>query len=368
MSIAGYIPSILLGIAATVTLAICLNAFAIGTRLSVLAHPDHERKFHKMATPQVGGIAILAGLVVWIGGTLLTDGSADRSLLYALGVSAVGVGVVGFADDQTGLSPIARIIMVLVFLGAAFTIDRGLASMRLYWGSFEPSAISLWAYVPLMAFTAGGVVNAVNMADGQDGIVGSMFVVWTGCLWYVTGGTSSAAAAVLCITSAVFLVFNLRRKLFLGDCGSYGVSFVIGLMVALAHARGQVTLETAIVWFFIPVTDCLRLLISRPVRGRSPFLADHDHFHHRLEDKMGKQQGLIVYAGAVAVSSLVATLEPRFALVSLCVLSAFYFSFAGLTDTNPVPKQKAETIPAPVDNVVSLSSDAIASHKRKGAV
>jgi UDP-GlcNAc:undecaprenyl-phosphate/decaprenyl-phosphate GlcNAc-1-phosphate transferase len=356
---------VVLGAAAATTLGICLYARNIGSRLGVMAEPDDYRKLHARATPQVGGLAILCGLVVWVAAMLLTHDSTDRNLLYAIGLATVGVGVVGFADDQRGLTPGARILLLLVFVGAAFVLDRDLVSLRLNWGSFEPTSIPLWAYVPLMALTAGGVVNAVNMADGQDGVAGGMFVAWSGCLALVSGGTSQAIAGVIFLLSLIFLLFNLRGKLFLGDCGSYGVTFVLGLLVTLAHARGQVSLETVVVWFFIPVADCLRLLISRPMRGRSPFLADRDHFHHRLEDKMGKRQGLICYLAAVSVSSLVAALEPRFALVCLSILSAFYFSFAQLTDPNVPAKAEPETKIPSGDNVIELKADKLT--KRKGA-
>jgi UDP-GlcNAc:undecaprenyl-phosphate/decaprenyl-phosphate GlcNAc-1-phosphate transferase len=356
---------VVLGAAAATTLGICLNARAIATRLGIMAEPDDYRKLHVRSTPQVGGLAILCGLVVWLAAMLLTHDAADRNLLYAIGISAVGVGVVGFADDQRGLTPGARILLLLVFVGAAFVLDRDLVSFKLNWGSFEPTSIPLWAYVPLMALTAGGVVNAVNMADGQDGVAGGMFVAWSGCLTLVSSGTSQAIAGVIFLLSLIFLLFNLRGKLFLGDCGSYGVTFVLGLLVTLAHARGQVSLETVVIWFFIPVADCLRLLISRPMRGRSPFLADRDHFHHRLEDKMGKRQGLVCYLAAVSLSSLVAALEPRFALVCLSILSAFYFSFAQLTDANIPATAEPEVKTPSGDNVIELKADKLT--KRKGA-
>jgi len=197
-----------------------------------------------------------------------------------------------------------------------------------------------------------------------------MYVIWSGCLLFVTGGTSEAIAAVLLALSLVFLFFNLRGKLFLGDCGSYGVTFVIGLLVTLAHARAQVSLETVIVWFFIPVADCIRLLISRPLRGASPFMGDRDHFHHRLEDKLGKSQGLATYAFAVGASSLIATLEPRFALVCLCALSAFYFSFAWLSDATTVseslPESETDEAGETADNVVSLAGDGKGERRRQG--
>jgi len=199
-----------------------------------------------------------------------------------------------------------------------------------------------------------------------------MYVIWSGCLLFVTKGTSQEIAGVLFVLSAVFLIFNLRGKLFLGDCGSYGVTFVLGLLVTLAHARGEVSLETVIVWFFIPVADCIRLLISRPLRGVSPFRGDRDHFHHRLEDKMGKNQGLATYAAAIAASSLIATLDPRFALVCLCALSAFYFSFAWLSDTTAVsvsqPELESDKAAATADNVVSLTGDGTGDRRRQGTL
>lgn len=352
--------------AAAITLAICSNGFAVGKRLAVLAEPDDHRKLHKLPTPQVGGLAILVALIAWIAAMVLL-GAPDPRLLLAIGLSAIGVGVVGFADDQVGLSPGARIILVTVFLATVFLVDREFIALRLNWGSFEPTRISLWIYLPLIALTSGGVVNAVNMADGQDGVAGSMFVVWSGCLFLITTGTAQAVAGVICVLSIIFLVYNLRGKLFLGDCGSYGVTFVLGLLVTLAHARGQLSLETIIVWFFIPVADCLRLLISRPMRGASPFLADRDHFHHRLEDKMGKQKGLACYASAVAISSLTAVMAPRFALVCLCLLSAFYFSFASLTETKVAAKPQPSPIPKGADNVVPISGDRAANIKKQGA-
>lgn len=359
--------TLMVGVGALTTTAICWNGYSIGERLGVLAEPDACRKLHARPTPQVGGIAILTGLMAWAAVMLFIDPTLDHHLVYSVAVSAVGVGVVGFADDQTGLSPGVRILLLLVFLGMAFVIDTEMVAPRLSWGSFEPTTIPLWIYVPLMALTSGGVVNSVNMADGQDGVVGSMFVVWSGCLLFITGGTAAAVAAVIFVLSLIFLVFNIRGKLFLGDCGSYGVTFVLGLLVALAHARGQLSLETIIVWFFVPVADCLRLLVTRMARGQSPFLGDRDHLHHRLEDKMGKQKGLASYAVAVAVSSLAATLEPKFALVCLALLCAFYFSFAGLTDSQVKRQATPRHTDKSADNVVSIPVERTASKKRKGA-
>lgn len=363
---------LLLLVAVAIALLVCLNANTIGERLNVMAHPDMHRKRHTRPTPQVGGMAILLGFIAWLAISYYLDGQSEQPLLAAMLLCSAGVGLVGFEDDQHETSPLSRILLLLVFMGVAFAVDPRFITQTLNWGSFNPTSIPLWGYLVLMGVTVVGFVNAINMADGQDGVVGSMLIVWSGCLMIVTSGTSAAIATVLLATSIVFLIFNLRGRIFLGDCGSYGVAFALGLLVVLAHAKGEVPLETIVVWFFIPIADCLRLLISRPLRGMSPFHGDRDHFHHRLEDKLGKHQGLAIYAGAVAVSSLGATLDPRFALVCLCALSAFYFSFAWLTYATTTAISETEPEPdealAAADNVISISSDSTGERKRHEAM
>ena len=354
--------------AAGVTAAICLNANRLGRFLGVMAHPDLQRRRHACATPQIGGLAILVGLLVWLAFVLIAIPTASVPLLRTVALGALGVGAIGFADDQKDISPTSRVFMLLAFVGIVLMADPDFIARKLNWGSFEPSQIPAWAYLPLLGIASAGVVNAVNMADGQNGVVGTMFAAWSLCLMVVSSGTAAAIAAVLFVLSLIFLGFNLMGRLFLGDCGSYGVTFVIGLLAAYAHAKGQVSLETVIVWFFLPVMDCLRLLICRPLRGLSPFHGDRDHFHHRLEDKLGRLPGLISYTGAVVVSSLVATLEPRFALVCLCILSAYYFSFAWTTTANiAVPQRDQTGQDEPMtgtDNVVPISRDEVVSRRQ----
>lgn len=323
----------LLALAAFLTaLVVCLGARTIGEKFDVMAVPDNRRKRHAIPTPQVGGLAILSGLMVWMIGTLAFSAPPADPLLVSILLSAAGLGLVGFVDDQRDLSPPLRIMLLLTFMGIAFALDPHLIARALNWYSFAQTPVSSWFYVPLMGLTTIGIVNSVNMADGQNGLVGSMFAIWSGCLILVTSGTMADVAAILLGLSLIFLLFNINGKIFLGDCGSYGVTFALGLLVVRAHADNMVSLETIIVWFFIPVMDCLRLMIARPLQGRSIFQGGRDHFHHRLIDAMGMRWSAVLYIAVVASSSLIATLYPRFALLCLCALCAFYFSFARLSE------------------------------------
>jgi UDP-GlcNAc:undecaprenyl-phosphate GlcNAc-1-phosphate transferase len=232
----------------------------------------------------------------------------------------------------------------------------------LNWGSFEPTPLPAWAYCALLAVGTIGIVNAVNMADGQNGVVPSMFVVWSLCLVLVGDGVVSEVAQILAAASLVVLIFNVRGRLFLGDCGSYGVTFVLGLLALMAYAQGRVSVETITAWFFIPVMDCLRLIITRKLQGRSPVAPDKDHFHHRLQSKLGTTYGLVAYIVSVGATSFIAALAPQFALVCIIILTAIYFSFAFLTDseavraldTSRLREEEISDLDESFDNVVSI--------------
>ncbi len=98
--------------------------------------------------------------------------------------------------------------------------------------------------------------------------------------------------------------------------------------------------ETVIVWFFLPVMDCLRLMIQRPMQGRSPFEGDRNHFHHRLLDRFGKHVGLAIYLGLVASASFVVAYDSDLAPACLALLTCAYLGLMLLTaspSAQPVP-------------------------------
>jgi len=321
-------------VATCVALVVCANARAVATWLGVMDHPDEGRKRHATPTPLVGGLAIILALMT----TLLAAGVLSPAGLppffLAVILCGTGVALIGFADDQSPVSPLARTLFLVMFLLTAFSLHAGFNPGVFNWGSFVPTAVPGWLFFSIILVACVGVVNAVNMADGQNGIVSGMFLTWFMCLLLVTRDVSLSLPAALCVGPAlVVFLFNLRGKLFLGDCGTYGVTFVIGMMALAAHARGVLTIEMIAVWFFVPVMDCIRLVITRVAEGRSPFLGDRNHFHHRLQDKLGHRVGLMTYGGTVAGSSLLVSLLPHLSLLCISVLAAFYFSFAWLTDS-----------------------------------
>jgi UDP-GlcNAc:undecaprenyl-phosphate GlcNAc-1-phosphate transferase len=272
--------------------------------------------------------------MIWQIGELYLFPTGNAAVQKVLLFCGAGVAAMGFIDDQTPTYPLVRLLSLLIFVGIAFTIDPSLITTGLQWSSAIATDMPAWAYLALMSVSVVGLVNAANMADGLNGLLTGLFLIWALCLTLVSTG-ASYCPLILMGAAAIVFVFNLPGRLFLGDCGSYGVTFVIAILSIRAHATGAITVATVIVWFFIPVTDCLRLMLTRWMSGRSPLSADRDHVHHRLEARFGAQSAVGIYLGSVAATSIVASLLPDFAPVCIAALALLYSAAIWLTAERP---------------------------------
>lgn len=339
---------------------ILLAAPILATKLGVLDIPNSARKRHALPTPLIGGIAIMVPFVFWAGAMQIAGEEGGSRLLLAILLCSAGASLVGFADDQSPTSPTSRFLSLLLLTITALIIDPSLLPKNIEWGSFAATPLEpVLAYI-LTAVAMTGFVNAVNMSDGQNGLVLGQYVIWSICLMLLGHQQGRDIAQFLLETSVVVLLFNLRGKVFLGDAGTYGVTFIFGLMAIYAHNNWGVRAETVMVWFFIPVMDCLRLIIARMLKGHAPFSPDRNHFHHHLEDKLGKTQGLCIYLGAVGGTSLVSSMVPHLSLVCMVILTAFYFSFAWLAEEKSVAAEEG----SPDGNVVNFGMKDVNGNSR----
>ena len=82
---------------------------------------------------------------------------------------------------------------------------------------------------------------------------------------------------------------NLKSKMFLGDSGSYILSFLISIFLIHIFNNTQINFSSDLVFLFlcIPGFDLLRLAIFRLINKKHPFKADKNHIHHLLIKKIG---------------------------------------------------------------------------------
>ena len=288
---------------AIATLALCYHARLVATKLKLLDVPG-ARKFHARATPLMGGLS-LALIVVPINVILvllLSPVAWQPTLLLWLGCVII-IALLGLADDRHSLSANGRLIIsMLVFCGAAI-IDPAfnIRALSFRYLDFGFGLTSDWFAVIFTTICCVGLVNAVNMADGKNGLVIGLCLGWLAFLSLSLPSVLLPLALIFIVSLIVLLLFNLNNLLFLGDGGSYGFSAAIALLTIFAYngsgpePAGNMSAEQIVLLFCVPVLDAFRLAYRRIRSGRSPMSPDRDHLHHHLQDRFGWPLGLVIY-------------------------------------------------------------------------
>src|SRR5260370_21251098 len=117
-----------------------------------------------------------------------------------------------------------------------------------------------------------GFVNPTNMADGMNGQFLGSLIIWTILLLRYVPSADFAPLAGLCCCAAAALVFNLRGRVFSGSAGAYSGALFIALCTIAVYrqTRSNLAAQTVAIWFWLPVSDCLRLLTPRLLASKSP--------------------------------------------------------------------------------------------------
>lgn len=280
-------------------------AFRLGAVTAV-----RSRDVHKVPTPRLGGVAIYLGLVAgmavasavpFLSGIFEASGAAWAVLAGTGLVCALGV-----ADDIWDLDWMAKLA------------GQVLGALVMAWGGVQLVAVPLGgltigsSYLSLVATVLIAVIamNAVNFVDGLDGLAAG--VVGIGGLALMTytyvlargaspGDYSSLATVVLAIMVGAcigFLPHNVHpARIFMGDSGSMvlGLTFAAASIIVTGQIDPQVVNQRESIPAFIPIVLPLMVVavplidmglafIRRLGKGKSPFMADSHHLHHRLID------------------------------------------------------------------------------------
>jgi UDP-GlcNAc:undecaprenyl-phosphate GlcNAc-1-phosphate transferase len=250
------------------------------------------RKIHKDPTPSIGGhIFIPAAFIGW----WILVPQIDAKVI-SLSISAAILYTLGIIDDDRNLSH--RVKLPFQIVASALVIHFWDLIPMDFGGALGIHFVhSWWGWLLMLAFFQF-TINAINYIDGVNGLLGSYTVISFSFLaWFTQLGTyPHMTPLLLTVTVGVlgFLVFNFRKtaRTFMGDTGST----VIGLIAAITSAQiigKQPQLELAngtlipsffmlVAVFWYPLFDSLQVYVGRLSRGKSPFVADRSHVHHKL--------------------------------------------------------------------------------------
>lgn len=250
------------------------------------------RKLQRRPIPVLGGVAIFFGIVVGLG---CMSGIVDtRSLLIVI-LAAIIMLYTGTIDDILQLTPTLRLLieivvgLLLIFVGGYCLDDfHGL------WGIDKiPDGLA----IPLTVAASVGIINAINLIDGVNGLSSGFCIVASamfGTLFYLSGDiTMTVLAAVSAGALVPFFfhnVFGKTSKMFIGDGGTLVMGVIMSIFVIevlqydslcalyVGSNIGLIPLSLAVL--AVPVFDTLRVMSTRMLRGTSPFHSDKTHIHH----------------------------------------------------------------------------------------
>ena len=337
-----------------VTTPLCRNLFLW---LNIVDHPDAERKLHAKPIPRIGGIAIAFSYAAALGLMLaFAPHSAQiavqhKSLLWSLLPAAVLIFTIGLLDDLFGLKPWQKLggqlfaATLAVSMGARMAVVDGLP-------------VSEWITIPLSVIWLVGCTNAFNLIDGLDGLATGvgLFATLTTLLAAILQGNAGLAFATVPLAGCLlaFLAYNFNpASVFLGDCGSLTIGFLLGCFGLIWSQKSATLLGMVapLMALALPLIDVALSIGRRFLRGEPIFKADRGHIHHRLL-ALGlkpRDAALVLYGvcGIAAVLSLlqsVADLQFRGVTVVLfCALSWFGINRLGYVEFSAARRMLSKT-------------------------
>ena len=260
-----------------------LTAFLIGPGIirrlramrvrQVVRQGTPETHAEKYRTPTMGGVIILiAGIVP----TLLWARLSNRYVWIALGVTA-WMGVIGFLDDYLKLKQkregrenvglverykLAGQLSVGVILGVLlwqFPLSTlpGASTTLPFYKYVLVVPLFAWLYVPWVAFVLTGTSNAVNLADGLDGLAAGLVAIAIATfaifayligrvdvsqylgIYYLRGaGELTIFCSALLGALIGFLWYNCHpAQVFMGDTGSLALGGALGAIAILLKSE-----------------------------------------------------------------------------------------------------------------------------------
>ncbi|MEI7618995.1 MAG: MraY family glycosyltransferase [Actinomycetota bacterium] len=297
------------GCAAGTTFVLTPVVIKLANRLGWVVAPD-ERRVHKVATPDVGGIAMFIGFVVALAlsrlmnsfDPLYSRNSEPRGVLIA---AAIIFGL-GLLDDVRDISAPAKVLgtvlagSALVYYGVTmfyFRVPR--VDVFFLPDEWVPFVTIVWLL---------GMTQAINLIDGLDGLAAGIVAIASGAFFlYSTELQSKGLLAkdsigpLVCIIAVGiclgFMPHNFNpAKIFMGDGGALLLGLLMASATSVVGGRADPVTQQQFgqsYFFFaplfiplfilgVPILDTLFAIIRRTSRGQGLATADKGHLHHRL--------------------------------------------------------------------------------------
>ena len=321
-----------------------------------VTEPD-ERKIHTKPTPELGGTAIFAAMLImvliqlvgerlfgWKG--FLSDVNVTPVGLIGILAGAVIMYLTGLIDDRVDLSPgsklfgqiIASLVVALCGVRISFVVIP-LGNTLLDLGILS---------VPVTVFFLVAFANIINLIDGLDGLAAGICAIAAVSMLVLARGlnqTTAAIMAALIIGSCLgFLRYNFHpASIFMGDEGALLLGFLLGIiaLMGVMKTTAAIALAVPLLIVAVPIFDTATSIVRRLRHGTAIEQADRGHIHHRLLGRGFSQRKTVfiiyIWSALLGVGAYAVRYTPSVirvgALIVFLAITALIIWFLGLYDS-----------------------------------
>ena len=299
-------------VAGAAALVLTPVAAGLARRVGAIDRPN-GRSLHEHPTPSLGGLAILAGVLL-AGALFLPWNHETRAIL----VGAALIALVGAIDDarEGGLSPVVKLAGQIGAALVPVLADVRVENITLPF--LAPLDFGDWG-IPLTLIGMVAVMNVVNFTDGVDGLAAGVCTIAAGTFAVIALSLDRVDAGVLAAATAGASIGFLRHNfhpasVFMGDSGSN----LLGFLLAVIAIQGVLKTAAVVALFFplvilaVPALDATFVVAKRIKYGRPVYSADRWHFHHRFANIGFSQRRTVLYLYAWTFSLAALALALRF--------------------------------------------------------
>lgn len=283
-------------VAMAIAVALTPLAARLAWKIGAIDKPS-DRGLAQGETPRLGGLAILIGVAVafliWMPAIIklphtahAPPGAGGTVHTWTILAGALVIVAVGVIDDIRDLHPLLKLIgqtaaAVIAVKGGAMVTDVTLPFIgALQFPNEGGSLTVIWLV---------GMMNVVNFSDGIDGLAAGLCAIDGVAFSIIAFDLHVDGAAILAALTAGaalgFLVHNFPpARVFMGDSGANLLGYLLGVVSVIGSLKTNavVALVVPLVILAVPFMDASFVIAKRLKYRRKPWVADTNHFHHRM--------------------------------------------------------------------------------------
>jgi UDP-GlcNAc:undecaprenyl-phosphate GlcNAc-1-phosphate transferase len=285
----------LIAVSSAIFFSIYLKKEHIAKKLGLVDIPDKKLKNHKKNTPIIGGILFVIITILILGFSIY-----EKNILFIkILLLSFSCSIVGIIDDIYKIKANPKfffttlILLIFLIIFPELRIENIIFSDNFFIKNlnFENKLI-LSIAVTILCYQL--LIHSFNMADGHDGIAPLMAITWLAYIYFVKNNFQFLVPVITSLL--LFIYFNLKSKIFLGDSGNYFLSTLLGSLIILNNnAYKNFLAEEIFILLMLPGIDMLRLFLTRIKNKQNPLIGDRRHLHHFLFRTLNKRKTTFVY-------------------------------------------------------------------------